>query len=68
MRYYRQLFQNSLKKNRSTFVQYILATGFDPRVLLEIHNTEQRGTKLLQLYDETHKRREKVLLRINLFE
>ncbi len=61
MKYYKQLFQDSLKKNRSTFVEYILAAGFDPRVLLEIHDTEQCGTELLKLYDETHRQMEKVL-------
>jgi hypothetical protein len=60
MECYKQLFKDSVEKNRPKFVQYILAAGFDPRTLIEIHDITQRQTNLSNLYKNTYDKMNKV--------
>jgi hypothetical protein len=60
MKYYKQLFKDSLEKNRPSFVEYILAAGFDPRTLIKKHDTTQRRTILSNLYKNTYDKMNKV--------
>jgi hypothetical protein len=54
MKRYKQLFKDSLEKNRPEFVEYILAAGFDPRTLIDIRDITQRQTILSNLYKNTY--------------
>ncbi|CAF0929325.1 unnamed protein product [Adineta steineri] len=52
----KELFRESLIKNRPVFVEYFLAAGFDPLKLLDIQRVEQqRHARLLKLYEDTYK-------------
>ncbi|CAF1060452.1 unnamed protein product [Rotaria sordida] len=55
----KQLFRKSLEKNRSTFIEYFLTSGFDLLTLIENNDVPSYQKFILELYNKSYKKMNK---------